>query len=115
MGSNLPEAGLTAYKKLVSVCSHTWTASSSGRDRNAIHSVFGSTTVTVWAQILVFPQSSANTQVRVTYQGHMLLVTVLTFVVTFAQQLLTTVGVSKFQAEPHCTEKLLGQTTGRQG
>ena len=71
-----------------------------------------STTVTVWLQVLVFPQASAALQVRVINSGQMPLVTVLKIdIVTFVLQASLAVGASKIQAVPHWTVLLVAQVS----
>src|SRR5580765_4679558 len=64
-----------------------------------------STIVTVWLQVLVLPQQSLASQVRVTTCGQIpVFVTVFsTTAITFVQQLSLTVGASNVQFEPHST------------
>src|SRR6185436_12853809 len=63
-----------------------------------------STIVTVWLQVLVLPQQSLASQVRVTTCGQIpVFVTVSTTAITFVQQLSLTVGASNVQFEPHST------------
>jgi hypothetical protein len=60
--------------------------------------------VTVWLHVLLLPQQSYATQVRVMICGQVPLVTVLnTFTIGFEQQRSEATGGSKVQLEPHST------------
>jgi hypothetical protein len=68
--------------------------------------------VTVWLQILLFPQQSYATQVRVMICGQTPLVTVLNTLTTgLEQQLSEATGGSKVQLEPHSTTLPRAQTS----
>src|ERR1035437_7304068 len=70
-----------------------------------------STTVTIWRQVLVFPQASMTSQVRVMTCGQTPLVTVLATVITTFEplQASVTIGALKLHSVPHCTVLLLAQ------
>jgi hypothetical protein len=76
-----------------------------------------STIDTIWMQVLVLPQASIATQVRVMTRGQTPLVTVLSTVsVTFVPlQLSLTVGASKVQAVPQLTVLLVAQLRAKAG
>jgi hypothetical protein len=62
--------------------------------------------------VLVFPQASVATHVRMKTFGQMPLVTVLKIdIVTFVLQASLAIGASKVQAVPHWTVLLVAQTT----
>src|SRR5271156_1346422 len=81
-----------------------------------------STTVTVWRQVLVSPQPSANSQVRVMTCGQTPLVTVPVTVMsklvlvpgTLLVQQVEAEGASNVQVLPHCTVSLVGHCTCKQ-
>src|ERR1039458_4899140 len=72
-----------------------------------------STTVTVWLQVLVFPQASMTSQVWVMTCGQTPLVTVLATVLTTFEplQASVTIGALKLHSVPHCTVLLLAHVS----
>src|ERR1035441_4660769 len=71
------------------------------------------TTVTIWLHVLLLPQASVNSQVRVMtgWQGPPLVAVLVEVMVTLLPQHEEAVGRSNVQPLPNCTVLLVGQVT----